>query len=580
MKSLPSGNFTRKIIFSAIIAAAAIFIFQVFFFNKLMRSYHLNIVRMDIEQKMISLDEMLSLGHGLSREKASILISDYARKTHTRISIHDFSGNTVAVSDNFPDALAENPKYSEDFKKAISADGIGEDISFDKYLAADSFYISKLAPQYILRIVRPVEEIESVISSYRNEIAMPGLAGLALLFIAVYFFSSSMRKRVAETLHAMRLFIEGNVSFRIKNYSDDEIGSIQRAYNRMADYCMEREKNLISEQRKLVTTLEEIGDAIAVIGYDKKILVSNRAFNSMFNRGISSTGKTFFEVIRNRSLNLKIEFAISGATRIEFDDEFSEGRYCRITIDPVSESGNVEGLLMLIKDITEKKKIDQIKTDLVSNMSHELKTPIAIMKGYLETVESTLDKPELSRQYIKKAIENADRQNSIINDILKLNMLETAVDILYEEINISDMIKGCVEILKPKSAAKDVTISFVPSAELPIVKTSRFLSEEVFFNIVDNAISYNNPGGSIDISFRKHAKGFDVKIADTGIGIPDESRERIFERFYRVDKSRSRSTGGTGLGLSIVKHAAELLGWDIKVDSGSHGTVFTVSIFF
>ena len=239
----------------------------------------------------------------------------------------------------------------------------------------------------------------------------------------------------------------------------------------------------------------------------------------------------------------------------------------------------MQGILIVIHDITEKKKMDQLKTDLVGNLSHELKTPIAIIKGYLETIETNMDDIDMCAGFISKALSNVDRQDSIINDMLKLNRLETMTDISTEKINIKEIIDNCVEILGGKLNSRDITIECDIDIPERDVIGNRFLAEEIFFNIIVNAINYSNPEGRIKITAEQGDNKTIVSISDSGIGIPEESICRIFERFYRVDKSRSRATGGTGLGLSIVKHAVEILKWGIDVSSSSDGTIFFIKIY-
>ncbi|HPX90302.1 MAG TPA: ATP-binding protein, partial [Spirochaetota bacterium] len=166
----------------------------------------------------------------------------------------------------------------------------------------------------------------------------------------------------------------------------------------------------------------------------------------------------------------------------------------------------------------------------------------------------------------------------LIQDIIKLSMIESSKEFEKEEVNIRRIILNCLDILTPKISKKGIALhTDFPEINYYTVAND-FLAEEIFFNIIDNAINYNNPGGTIKVSARLNNNRLSVSISDSGIGIPQEYIDRIFERFYRVDKSRSRTTGGTGLGLSIVKHAAMVLGWNISVDSDKKGTTFTILI--
>jgi two-component system, OmpR family, phosphate regulon sensor histidine kinase PhoR len=289
-------------------------------------------------------------------------------------------------------------------------------------------------------------------------------------------------------------------------------------------------------------------------------------------------GRLFFEAIRNRALNARIEQTHATGTAAVFEETFLNGRHCDVFINPISGEQALGGILIVLHDTTEKKRVEQMKIDLVSNMSHELKTPIAILKGYLETMEPHLDNPEMARELLGKALNNVDRQSSLINDILKLNRLERSQEFVTDYVDIREIIRSSIDILLPSAQKKNVSIRFNTDGQSARVHGNRFLAEEIFFNIIDNAINYNIEGGSITVDMEKMGDRVTVAIVDTGVGIPDDSIGRIFERFYRVDKSRSRATGGTGLGLSIVKHAVDIMGWSIRVSSSSTGSKFVVEI--
>ena len=317
-----------------------------------------------------------------------------------------------------------------------------------------------------------------------------------------------------------------------------------------------------------------------MIDSGKKILITNRSFSELLGIKSEIKEKPYFETIRSRTLNQKIENALRTGEKDTFEAEIINERNFEAVINPIKTDSNmIQGVLLVLHDISERKKIEKIKTDLVSNVSHELKTPIAIVKGYLETIRENPDNREMVNDFIDRAIENVDRQNALIQDIIKLSMIESSKEFEKESINIRDIIENCLGIVAPKIAKREIklTKTFIPGLDYNI-HANQFLVEEIFFNIIDNGINYNNQGGSLDITTENTGRGLRIKISDSGLGIPAEYMDRIFERFYRVDKSRSRATGGTGLGLSIVKHAAMVLGWDVSVSSDKNGTTFTIDI--
>jgi len=569
---------TRIIISYTVIIVIVLAVLSVYF-NYLVRETHLDLFRREMYEKLNFIDLVIREQPVQNLRGAQLrdMFTSMSRIIELRITIVTFQGEVIA--DTIVDDIStlENHLYRAEISRALGY-GFGESVRFSNTAGTEMLYCAKKSDRFIIRLAKPLIEIENNLTRLRKIILAVGIITFITSFIIVILVSRKIVRPIEDTISFAKQFAEGNYSKRFLNYSEDELGELQRSLNKMADSLMEKISNLIFEQNKLSATLESISDGIAVIGNNKRILISNMAFSTYIDSPQKLTGKLYFEIIRSRKLNVKIEESIKLGNDAQFEDIQLNGRAFFFHITPIKEEATLQGILIVLHDITEMKKIEQMKTDLVGNMSHELKTPITIIKGYLETIQENLGNKEMCSSFIRKAIENADRQNLLINDILLLNELETSGDFVMEQINVRDIIFNCVELLKPKAAVKNIDVSLALNSLAEQVKGNKFLAEEIFFNIINNAISYNNPSGRVSIVSTEVDGRFAVEIRDTGIGIPDESRDRIFERFYRVDKSRSRATGGTGLGLSIVKHAVEILGWEIKVNSDTDGTVFTVEI--
>jgi two-component system phosphate regulon sensor histidine kinase PhoR len=545
------------------------------------RDYHHSILKREMVEKINFIElEIRNQPHRYlagtvdHREKR---IRELSAIVNLRITLVDFNGRVIADSEYENIDGMDNHRYRIEIKDAISR-GTGESIRYSSTLQTNMLYMAKKFDTEIIRLAKPLGEVDENIALLRGYILMAGGIALTLSLLIVILVTRKITRPINETVRFARDFSNGEFSRRIPNYSDDEIGSLQKALNRLADTVVEKINSLLFEQNKLGITIESIHDGIAVVGRDKAILIANRAFKSLLDIESEVVGKLFFEAIRNRSLNSRIEQTHGTNIAMNFEETFLNGRHCDVFINPIAGEENPGGILIVLHDTTEKKKVEQMKTDLVSNMSHELKTPIAILKGYLETMEPHLTDPVMSKELLQKALANVDRQSSLINDILKLNRLETSREFTTEYIDLREIIGTSIDILGPKAQKKNVAITFNTDGQNARIAGNRFLAEEIFFNIIDNAINYNVEGGTITVDMEKTGSGVTVAIVDTGIGIPEESLDRVFERFYRVDKSRSRATGGTGLGLSIVKHAADILGWSIKVTSSSSGTKFIIGI--
>ncbi|MBP9043161.1 MAG: HAMP domain-containing protein [Spirochaetes bacterium] len=511
-------------------------------------------------------------------KEVAILINDFAKAANVRITLINMDGTVTFDSDVSDVSSLENHYYRQEVYQAIH-NGSGNSIRYSSTVKTDMLYYAKLYDKYVLRLAIPLYTLNESLSELRMLIIKIAAGVFFIAVIIVVVVILKITGPFKETLSFAENFSKGDYKKRILNYTDDEIGSLQRALNKMADTIVETIEAHIFEKKKLETTLESISDGIALIDASKKILIWNKTFT--FYIGIESDPKDrpFFEVIRNRLLNSKLEKALVSGESDAFEIELLNEKVFDVIINPIKEDNQLlKGVLLVLHDISEKKKIEKIKSDLVTNVSHELKTPIAIVKGYLETIKENPDNKSMLNDFIDRALENVDRQNALIQDIIKLSMIESSKEFEKEEVNIRRIILNCLDILTPKISKKGIALhTDFPEINYYTVAND-FLAEEIFFNIIDNAINYNNPGGTIKVSARLNNNRLSVSISDSGIGIPQEYIDRIFERFYRVDKSRSRTTGGTGLGLSIVKHAAMVLGWNISVDSDKKGTTFTILI--
>ena len=492
-----------------------------------------------------------------------------------RISIIEKDGTVIADTGIEDESALDNHLYRIEVMQALET-GSGQSSRYSNSIKTDMLYYAKNSGNYIIRLARPLYAVDESMSKLRDLLITVSLLVMVIAVISVITISIKITRPLNETLSFASAFAGGSYTRRIRNYSLDEIGTLQKTLNKMADTIVDTIDKHIFEQRKLEVTLDSISDGIALIAPDKEIIISNSSFTDMLKITASFGGKEYYEVIRNRTLNSRIEKALKSGSKEIFEVEISEDKFFDVVINPIKGEHAIQGTLVLLRDVSEKRKIERIKSDLVSNVSHELKTPIAIVKGYLETIrEHPLDK-KMTEEFINRAIENVDRQNSLIEDIIKLSMIESSTEFQKEAIDIRKIIERCVDILSPKVASKGLTITMDFDRSDYSISGNSFIAEEIFFNLIDNAINYNNPSGSITISGEKKGSTFLFAISDTGIGIPERAIDRIFERFYRVDTGRSRGTGGTGLGLSIVKHAAQVIGWSVSVNSDNTGTTFKV----
>jgi two-component system phosphate regulon sensor histidine kinase PhoR len=571
---------SNKLIFSyitlTVILVAVIFVLL----GSFLRTIHIDILKTEMSRydELINLEfNKLSIKPEPSAELSSA-VYELAGVMKLRITIIKPDGLVIADSEIKDFSLLENHQYRKEIIDALSS-GSGFSTRYSSTLKTDMLYYAIFRDNLIIRLSKPLHEVDRSLQSLRHLILNVSVFALVASIIIIILISFKIAKPFEDTLNFAADFAEGNYSRRILNYSNDEIGTLQKALNKMADKIVETINDHILEKKKLEATLDSISDGIAMVDANKQVVIYNNSFLTMLGITTDLKNKQYFEIIRNSTINGRIEKSIKTGEKDIFEVEMSNDRFFEAVINPIKGARILEGILIVLHDISEKRKIERIKSDLVSNVSHELKTPIAIVRGYLETIKENYDNKNVTINFIDRAIDNVDRQNALIQDIIKLSMIESTKQFEKEQIDLKVIIERCLDLLAPKIIKREITLNNNLSSEIDYSFTGNlFLVEEIFFNIIDNGINYNSHAGTLTISSSETRDGLIIKISDTGIGIPDEFKDRIFERFYRVDRSRSRATGGTGLGLSIVKHAAMVLSWNISVLSDARGSEFIITI--
>lgn len=579
MKINKKKTIAKKIFISYSFLLIFVIISLLIFTNTIIEKNYINTLKNSIYNDTILVEKLL---FNDSYSNIQTEISRLSDLIGLRITIISKSGIVIADSSIIKLKNLDNHYYRPELQLSRK-EGNGTAIRYTESTNQKMLYVSKLSTdkEFYIRIAKSLKEIDEAMSTISKIILISGFIAFIVSILINIFISRKLSSPIEEAVMFSESFAAGDFSKRILNYHNNEIGVLQKSLNKLADNLEKYIHNITLEQKKLDVTIESIRDALVVVNAEGNIIISNKSFRKLFNLDSNPRKKPYFEVIRGTKLNAKIKRSIRKETDEKFEHKLQSGEICEIRINTINEENSLKGILIVFHDITEKKEIDKIKTNLVGNLSHELKTPIAIIKGYLETILLQYDNKESSIEFIKKSLLNVDRQNSIINDMLKLNKIETSLDFPFEPIDFNDVIETTIASLNYKLNEKNISINFTSSVDNIKIEGSRFLSEQIIFNLIDNAINYNNKNGTIAISFFKQNNSLHIEISDTGIGIPDESINHIFERFYRVDKSRSRSTGGTGLGLSIVKHSIDLQNWDISVSSlgdGIDGTKFVITI--
>lgn len=333
-------------------------------------------------------------------------------------------------------------------------------------------------------------------------------------------------------------------------------------------------RRLQLEKNKINTLIKNMSEGFILIDMDKNVLMSNPSASKLIGAEDDEiAGTSLYAYSRNEVVMECVDSALSGEGKS--GDVTINGRVLQLITNPVYSNDKQNGVICLIIDVSAKKKAEKMRREFTANVTHELKTPLTSISGYAEMIASGLVQPDDIQGFARKIHKESGRLLSLIGDIIELSKLdESSSNENFAPVNLSSIAKEVAEDLKSNADKHNVSINV--EAKKVVINGNRNQLYELVYNLCDNAIRYNREGGQVSIAIETDESNKYVKVSDTGIGIPAKHQSRIFERFYRVDKSRSKETGGTGLGLAIVKHIAELHGGIVTVESNKNGTTFIV----
>ncbi len=526
-----------------------------------------------------------------SKQPDKRFFQDYARKAkndiNARVTLIDTSGKVLGDSVLDNDSMLNHSNRPE-IKRAITGK-IGESVRYSTSLQRRMFYFAVPVKSEnkvigVVRVAIPWSEIEAGMSHLRVIIGTAIFVALILMVIVSSTFTSSMIVPLQEMTEVAREMAEGKLDTALKVTSNDEIGALSKGLNYMAQRLRDMIRQITEERNKVKAILTSMSDGVVAVDCSGNILLINPAVERMFNITYEkSMGKGVIEVIRNFDLEKLLHKALDSRETItqELQMFVPDPKTFRVSTAPLTNESGVVGVVAIMRDVTAFREVERMKTDFVANVSHELKTPLTSLKGFVETLlDGALEERDTARHFLEIINDEADRLNRLINDLLSLSKIEAKhQEINKVTLNLDKLIYNTVSILSPQAGEKNITLNVDTTTPLPVLKADEDMIGQLLINLIDNAIKYTPAGGRIDVHALNWEHGVKVAVSDTGIGIERESIPRLFERFYRVDKARSREMGGTGLGLAIVKHILEVHNGKIEVDSMvGQGSTFTVYI--
>lgn len=410
---------------------------------------------------------------------------------------------------------------------------------------------------------------------------------LAFFIIAMmsYRITLELTRPISHVTNVANELAKGNFKVRTYDRRKDEIGQLMRSMNMLAYNLDQITTHSQIQQERLEALIQHMGSGLIFISERGDIAVINQYCKDIFNTDTDQwLNELYHQVIPEKPVNDLIQqiFFTEQKIRkqIQFQQRIPDKHYEVYGAPVVGDNHELRGVVLVLHDITELKRLENIRRDFVANVSHELKTPMTSLKGFTETLlDGAMDDEKARKQFLQIIWKESDRLAHLIDDLLHLSKLEREdLELEWQEIQVTEIAKEVIELLRSKAEEKSITLTTTFQPELTMIGDPlRF--RQILINLVSNAINYTSPHGQVWVEVMEKENQVVMIVKDNGIGISEEEIPRIFERFYRVDKARSRNSGGTGLGLAIVKHIVEAFEGDIQVDSEKgKGTTFIVKL--
>lgn len=493
----------------------------------------------------------------------------YGSLLETRVTLTDAQGVVLADSEHDPSTM-ENHADRPEIARALKGEP-GMSIRYSATLKKDLLYQS--VPLLhggrligVLRLSIALGHIDELLRGLAKRMALVSCAVLLLSLAMAALFSHLVTRPLRELAQASSRIASGDLSARAAPASNDEIRDLTEAFNDMAERLQSSFRELASRKEELETVVSSMNEALVVIDGKGRVVLHNERAAALSSAG-DILGRYYWEAFRSPSFNEFLEKARGGAYAAEV--VLQKRTY-------LCTAGNIPSrkeTVVTLHDVTAVEEMRRFKKELVANAAHELKTPLTAIKGFTETCIDEAQGELL--HHLEIILRHTNRLIAMVDDLLTLSSLEERPAVSHEDVRLKELIGAIVSVYGPKIREKGLDLVLDVDGEI-VVQADPTLLEQLLINLLDNALKYTEHG-RITLSARRTPKGLTIEVSDTGIGIAQEHLTRIFERFYVVDKSRSRASGGTGLGLSIAKHIAALHGGGIEVESTlGEGSTFRV----
>ncbi len=534
------------------------------------------------------------------------LAVESGRASTTRITVIGENGVVLADTEENPKNM-DNHRQRPEINEAFSGTP-GSSLRFSNTLGERMLYSAipitfsqsgadgpdPAGSMVVLRLSMPVTAIDAALSALNGRLLFGTIIAVLVAFLVTLFVSRNISHPLEEMTQRAEFYSRGDFSRKMlikKATASREVTMLAMAMDRMADQLDDMIKTIINQRNQLETVFSSMVEAVIAVDRQEKIISINSAAAEMFTVGRErAEGLLVQGVIRNAAIHQQIRIVLKSGGVLEEEiilADGSEQRFLQTHVVALADGdGSSTGALVVFNDVTRLRRLEKVRRDFVANVSHELRTPITSIRGYVETLlEGAMDDPENGRTFLETVLRQSEQLSEIIDDLLVLSRIEQDADnkeMRFERQLLQPVLEDAIQTCLHKARQREISLLLDCDADIQ-VNINRTLFEQAVVNLVVNAVTYSGSGDRVTVESRRKKTAeqpqVEIRVIDNGVGIAADHLPRLFERFYRSDKARSRKIGGTGLGLSIVKHIVQAHGGNVEVTSTpGEGSTFMIRL--
>ncbi|MDD2671042.1 MAG: ATP-binding protein [Syntrophales bacterium] len=535
-----------------------------------------------IEKELLTFAQVIN---SESRLEAGERIGRLAEISKSRITLIAPGGEIIADSEHEVSTMEKHLTRPEIQEARVR--GSGKAIRYSRTVGTDMLYVAlSRGDGGFIRLAKPLHEIRSIMDSLYRSLFVSILIMVFPSLIFALIFSYRYYSPIKEMEDFTEKLREGKEPGSLLIRKNDELGQLAKNINFLVEELQSQIRSVSEEKGKLIAAFASMSEGVLLLNGDNKIEIYNRAFRKMIAAEYGeAAGKTLMEAFRN--IELQKAFESFRAARQPVREEIVLGEISPMTFNISISSvaglpGGEEKTLIVFHDVTRVKKLERMRVDFVANVTHEIKTPLTAILGFIETLEGgAIEDRETALRFLGIISRHAERMNRLLEDLLTISNIELGeIKFYFESVSLSGIAESVLPMIESRAGEKGLAVSRDVPETTPPVRADRDRLVQILLNVLDNALKFTPAPGRISVSAsREGGQWVVLRVADTGVGVPKSEISRLGERFYRVDKTRSRELGGTGLGLSIVKHLMQAHQGKMEIES-QLGQGTTVSLYF